>query len=78
MICVHPVNNVPLLVEILSPFGANGYLSLAAAVSLQELERVTARYDSGTLVVQQGRRVPFQYGYVMAQRLQCNAGCQPS
>lgn len=69
------MDNVALLVEILSPFGANGYLSLAAVVSLQELERVAAEYNSGALVVQQGRCVSFQDGRLVTQRLQCNTGC---
>jgi len=64
---VYFVNNVAFLIKILSSLGADSYGLLAAIISLEELEGVTSSHNPGALVMQQRRRVPFQYRCIVAQ-----------
>ena len=61
------VNNVALLVKVLSLFRGNSNLSLTAVVSLEKFERVAAGYDAGALVVQQRCRISFKDRGVVAE-----------
>lgn len=60
------MDNIALFVEVLPLVRADGQGAVTAHVAVEEVEGVAAGDDAGALVVQQGRRVAFQDGDVVA------------
>ena len=49
---IDSVDDIAILVDILSSLGANSHLSLASVISVEELQGMASSYDSGPLIVQ--------------------------